>query len=133
MLKESDQAAVVNVNSILARQPERHLVATSAARAGLLNLSKSLATELAEFHIRVNSVLVGLVDTGQWERRYRASESKQSFESWSREIAEDRGIALGRFGTAAEVAATIVFLLSSRSSYITGATFDVAGGVNRYV
>ena len=133
LLKQSDQAAVVNVNSVLARQPEPHLVATSAARAGLLNLSKSLAFELAEFNIRVNSVLVGLVDTGQWKRRYRASGSEQDFESWSHAIARDRGIALGRFGTAAEVAATIIFLTSSRSSYITGAAFDVAGGVNRYV
>lgn len=132
-LKESNQAAVVNVNSILARQPEQHLVATSAARAALLNLSKSLATELSGSQIRVNSVLVGLIETGQWERRYQAADPKESFEDWSRDIAEERGVALGRFGTAEEVAAMIVFLVSGCSSYITGAAFEVAGGVSRYV
>lgn len=133
LLAESDRAAVVNVNAVLARQPERHLVATSAARAGLLNLSKSMATELAADGIRVNSVCVGLIDTGQWQRRHEQAGQDRDFSTWSREIAEDRGIALGRFGAPEEVAATIAFLLSVRSAYTTGATLDVAGGVGRYV
>jgi NAD(P)-dependent dehydrogenase (short-subunit alcohol dehydrogenase family) len=130
-LQRSPVASVVNVNAVLAKQPEPRLVTTSAARAGLLNLSKSMAIEYAPRGVRVNSVCLGLIDTGQWRRRHAESGSTAPFPEWERELAHDRGIALGRFGTAGEAAAAIGFLLSPRSSYITGAALDVCGGVAR--
>lgn len=133
LLRKSDAASIVNISAVLARQPETRLVTTSAARAGLLNLSKSLSLELAGDGIRVNSVALGLVDTGQWRRRYENSGYAGSFDEWEAEIAADRGIGLGRFGTADEVAFHIVGLLSPRSSYVTGTSIDVCGGVARYV
>lgn len=133
LLAASPHGAIVNVNSIIARQPERHLVATSAARAGLLSLSRSLAGELAPEGIRVNSVTLGVIDTGQWRRRYAKAETSLGYDEWTREIAEDRGIQLGRFGTAAEVANAVVMLLSPRLSYVTGSALEVGGGVHRYV
>ncbi|WP_345341085.1 SDR family oxidoreductase [Rhodococcus olei] len=133
LLRKSDAAAIVNISAVLARQPETRLVTTSAARAGLLNLSKSLSIELAGEGIRVNSVALGLVDTGQWRRRYEASGHGGSFAEWEAEIAADRGIGLGRFGHADEVAFVITTLLSPRSSYVTGTSIDVCGGVARYV
>jgi NAD(P)-dependent dehydrogenase (short-subunit alcohol dehydrogenase family) len=132
-LRASDAASIVTINAVLARQPETRLVTTAAARAGLLNLTKSMSVEYAAEGIRVNSVCLGLIDTGQWRRRYEASGSTQSYEEWERELAADRGIALGRFGTADEVAAMVVTLLSPRASYVTGAALDVCGGVARYV
>nr|BAD10905.1 hypothetical protein [Rhodococcus rhodochrous] len=132
-LRKSSAPSIVNISAVLARQPETRLVTTSAARAGLLNLSKSLSLELAADGIRVNSVALGLVDTGQWRRRYENSRHAGSFEEWETEIAADRGIALGRFGHADEVAHMIVTLLSPRSSYVTGTSIDVCGGVARYV
>ncbi len=131
-LRRSTEPAVVNVNAILSRQPEPQLAATSAARAALLNLSKTLATELAP-GIRVNSVCLGLIDTGQWRRRYEDSGSSLSWDDWTAELARDRGIPLGRLGTADEVAFPILALLSPRASYITGTAVDVGGGVARYV
>lgn len=129
-LRRSDAPAIVNVNAILARQPESRLAATSAARAALLNLTKTLAADLAP--IRVNSVCLGLIDTGQWRRRHETSGTDLSYERWSARIAADRGITLGRFGRAEEVAHAIVALLSPRASYITGSSLDVGGGVARY-
>lgn len=131
-LANSDAAAVVNVNAILARQPEARLAATSAARAALLNLSSTLSTDLACDGVRVNSVCLGLVDTGQWRRRYDDSGANDSFTEWSAQLATDRGISLGRLGAPEEVAHPIVWLLSPRASYITGASIDVGGGVARY-
>jgi NAD(P)-dependent dehydrogenase (short-subunit alcohol dehydrogenase family) len=125
--------AVVNVNAILARQPESRLAATSAARAALLNLTSTLATDLAVDGIRVNSVCLGLVDTGQWRRRHAAAGTDLDFAAWSAQLAADRGIALGRLGVADEVAYPIVTLISPRASYVTGASLDVGGGVARYV
>ncbi|MFI5659512.1 SDR family oxidoreductase [Streptomyces sp. NPDC051684] len=130
-LKASDAASVVNVNAVLAKQPEPRLITTSAARAGILNLSKSLSQELAPEGIRVNSVCLGLVDTGQWTRRHAAADSGMSYEDWQAELAADRGISLGRLGRAEEVAYAIVALLSPRASYITGTGIDVCGGVGR--
>ncbi|MER7777281.1 SDR family oxidoreductase [Streptomyces sp. NPDC096191] len=130
-LRASDAAAIVNVNAVLAKQPETRLITTSAARAGILNLSASLARELAPEGIRVNSVCLGLVDTGQWTRRHAAADSGLTYEEWQAEIAADRGIALGRLGRAEEVAYAIVSLLSPRASYITGTSIDVCGGVGR--
>ncbi|MFM9367846.1 SDR family oxidoreductase [Streptomyces sp. Da 82-17] len=130
-LAASDAASVVNVNAVLAKQPEPRLITTSAARAGILNLSTSLAQELAADGIRVNSVCLGLVDTGQWTRRHAAADTGMSYEDWQAELAADRGIALGRLGRAEEVAYAIVALLSPRASYITGTSIDVCGGVGR--
>lgn len=132
-LRRSPSASVVNINAVLARQPEPRLVTTSAARAGLLNLSKSMSLEFASDGIRVNSVALGLVDTGQWRRRYESSGDSRSFAEWETEIAADRGIGLGRFGHAREVAPVIALLLSPVSSYVTGTTVEVDGGVSRYV
>jgi NAD(P)-dependent dehydrogenase (short-subunit alcohol dehydrogenase family) len=132
-LRESEIGSIVNINAVLARQPEPRLVTTSAARAGLLNLTKSMALEYAAAGVRVNSVCLGLIDTGQWRRRYQSSGSTRSYAEWERDIAADRGIALGRFGSAEEVAAMVVTLLSPRASYVTGAALDVCGGVARYV
>jgi NAD(P)-dependent dehydrogenase (short-subunit alcohol dehydrogenase family) len=131
-LRKSPAGTVVNVNAILARQPETKLAASGAARAALLNLSAALAAELAPDGVRVNSVCLGLIDTGQWRRRYQASGTGLPYDEWAAGLAADRGIGLGRLGTAAEVAFPIVGLLSPRSSYVTGASLDIGGGVSRY-
>ncbi|GGK33878.1 SDR family oxidoreductase [Nocardia camponoti] len=132
-LAAADCGAVVNVNAILSRQPEPRLAVTSAARAALLNLTHSMAEDLAADGTRVNSVLLGLVDTGQWRRRFETSGTALDYDAWSAQIAADSGIALGRFGTAEEVAFHIVTLLSPLSGYTTGTSIDVGGGVGRYI
>jgi NAD(P)-dependent dehydrogenase (short-subunit alcohol dehydrogenase family) len=132
-LAVSEAASVVNVNAVLARQPEPRLAATSAARAGLLNLTKTLSVDLAPDGIRVNSVLLGLVDTGQWRRRFEEQGEGETWEAWSGALAADRGIVLGRLGTAPEVSFVITMLLSPRASYVTGTSIDVGGGVGRSV
>ena len=70
-LERSTAPAIVAVNSLLAYQPEPHMVCTSAARAGVQSLLKSLAAEFAPA-IRVNAILLGLIDSGQWQRRFEA-------------------------------------------------------------
>lgn len=132
MLKAA-RGAVVAVNSLLAYQPEPHMVCTSSARAGVQNLLKSLSLELAP-DIRVNSVLMGLIGSGQWTRRFaeRADQSV-SREDWYADLARQKGIPLGRLGDPAEAAAAIAFLGSRAASYITGAQLDVSGGLARHI
>lgn len=110
------------------------MVATSAARAGLLNLTHSLAIELAPKNIRVNSILVGLVESGQWRRRFEAREDQsETWPQWSRALAARKNIPLGRLGLPEEAAAAIVFLASPLSSYTTGSYIDISGGLSRHV
>ena len=133
-LAASDAGAIVCVNSLLALQPEPHMVCTSAARAGVLNLAHSLAAELAPQRIRVNSILIGLVESGQWRRRFDARDDKSvSWEAWSAELARRKEIALGRLGTPEEAARAIFFLATSWSSFTTGSHIDVSGGLARHV
>ena len=133
MLEQSAHPAIVVVNSLLALQPEAHMVATAAARAGVQNLVKSLAREFAP-QIRVNSILLGLVDSGQWRRRYEARTDKsQSREAWYAELAKTKGIPMGRLGEPDEAARAILFLGSPAASYITGASLEVSGGVSRHI
>src|SRR5205823_8910614 len=90
MLDRSDAAAILTVNSLLAYQPEPYMVATAAARAGAQNLVKSLAREFAP-HIRVNAVMLGLIVSGQWERRFASrSDPSQTRERWFTEVARSR-------------------------------------------
>lgn len=132
MLKVSGQGAIVAVNSLLAYQPEPHMVCTSAARAGVQNLVKSLSVEFAP-DIRVNSIMLGLVESGQWERRFVAREDKsQSREEWFGALARSKHIPLGRLGRAEEAAQAILFLGSPNASFITGAQIEVSGGISRY-
>ncbi|MGI9589964.1 MAG: SDR family oxidoreductase [Myxococcota bacterium] len=92
-----------------------------AARAGLANLTYTSASEWAHAGVRVNCVIPGFIDTTGLDRYPKSA--------WGalREIA--RRIPLRRHGTAAEVSAAAVFLLSDMAAYVTGAELFVDGGV----
>ncbi|WP_408010108.1 SDR family oxidoreductase [Pseudalkalibacillus sp. A8] len=122
---------IININATLAKEPERHMVATAATRSGLLNLSKTLAHELAPDNILVNSVSLGLIRTDQWERRRMKKAPDADPDTWYAELAEKRKIPLGRVGETEEVASVIVFLASNKASYVSGSTVEVAGGIGK--
>jgi len=130
-MKKQGGGRIININATLAKEPEPHMIATAATRAGLLNLSKALAIELAPHQILVNSVSLGVIRTDQWERRRLQNAPDQTPAEYYRALAKKRKIPLGRVGEAAEVAHAILFLASAGASYITGATLDVAGGLGK--
>jgi NAD(P)-dependent dehydrogenase (short-subunit alcohol dehydrogenase family) len=126
-------AAIVCVNSLLAAQPEPHMVATSAARAGIKNLVRSMATEFAPKGVRVNGLLLGLIESGQWRRRFEAREDpSQDWASWTGALAASKHIPLGRLGVPQEAAQAIFYLASPLSSYTTGSHIDVSGGLSHH-
>ncbi len=90
-----------------------------AGKAGVINLTKTLAKELATQNIRVNSVCPGLVEGTMM----RASASPESNERAVQKIP------MKRFGKPAELAEAVYFLVSPRSSYITGEILDCNGGM----
>ncbi|TDJ76525.1 SDR family oxidoreductase [Pseudomonas putida] len=132
-LQGQSGASIVCVNSLLASQPEPHMVATSAARAGLKNLVRSMAFEFAEHDIRVNGILIGLVESGQWRRRFEARDERElDWRQWTTQLARRKQIPLGRLGLPKEAAQAILFLASPLSSYTTGSHIDVSGGLSRH-
>jgi NAD(P)-dependent dehydrogenase (short-subunit alcohol dehydrogenase family) len=118
MLRDAPAPSIVCVNSLLA----------------VLSLVKSLATELAPQCIRVNSILIGIVESGQWRRRHAAQAlDGQSWEAWTAELARKKNIPLGRFGRPEEAAQALFYLATNLSSYTTGSHIDVSGGFARHV
>jgi 3-oxoacyl-[acyl-carrier protein] reductase len=89
----------------------------SAAKYGLVGLARSLAAEFAPDNIRVNIVSPGSIDT-----------SRANPEWYHGNVPNAAGIPLGRQGTADEIAATCLFLVSDEASFITGQTIHVNGG-----
>ena len=134
MLEQSDIASITCVNSLLALQPEEHMIATSAARAALLNMTLTLSKELVGKGIRVNSILLGMVESGQWLRRFEnRADKSQSWPEWTADIARKRGIPMARLGRPQEPAQALLFLASPLASFTTGAALDVSGGFCRHL
>lgn len=134
LLERSDIASITCVNSLLALQPEEHMIATSAARAALLNMTLTLSKELVGKGIRINSILLGMVESGQWRRRFEnRADKRQSWADWTAEIARRRGIPMQRLGKPQEPAQALLFLASPLASFTTGAALDVSGGFCRHL
>ena len=118
--------AIVNVLNIGAKAPGAGSLPTAASRAAGLAITKAASRDLGGQGIRVNAVLIGLVESGQWRRR--ADAAGQSEEDLYRQMADNAGIPLGRVGRSAEFADLVAYLLSDRSSYVTGSAINLDGG-----
>ncbi|MFF2556295.1 SDR family NAD(P)-dependent oxidoreductase [Nocardia sp. NPDC058058] len=119
LMRESGGGAIVNISSLDGRVPMPGGSAYATGKAGVVMFSKNAALELAQYRIRVNSVLPGLVDTPLVAAVMGYEPAKQMF--------LDR-IPLGAAATAEQVAAPCLFLASDDASYITGTELVVDGG-----
>lgn len=128
---ERRRGAILNVLSISARTPGNGSTPTSASRAAGLAFTKALAHEVAPRGVRVNAALIGLIESGQWVRRAEAAE--QPLSEFYVEAARNARIPLGRYGRAEEFADVAAFLLSERSSFVTGVGISIDGGMSSVI
>jgi len=115
--------AIVNASIGGGKAPPARQLPTSVMRAAGLNLTKSLAQELAADNIRVNAVCIGLIKSAQCERRASGAELDAVYAEMGKKVP------LGRVGEAEDYADLVAFLVSSRARYITGTAVNIDGGL----
>jgi len=117
--QEQQYGKIINVSSVAGLVGTVGQVNYSAAKGGILSLTKSVAREMARYNVSVNVISLGIVETDMTEK-IRSDEKLK-------EIYMNR-ILMKRFATAADISPAFVFLASSESDYITGQLLCVDGG-----
>ncbi len=116
-MRSANKGSIVNISSINGMRGKFGQTNYSAAKAGVIGLTKSLAKETAKFNVTVNAVAPGMIDTNILEGM-----------SDGQRVAALSEILLGRVGAVEDVAGAVAFLCSERSRFITGEVIKVDGG-----
>lgn len=117
VMREQDSGAIINMSSISGKVGLVGQTNYSAAKAGIVGLTKAAAKELAHLGVRVNAIAPGLIRSAMTEAMPQRI--------WDAKLAE---VPMGRAGEPDEVAKVAVFLASDLSSYMTGTVLEVTGG-----
>ncbi len=117
VMREAGSGSIVNMSSISGKVGNVGQTNYSAAKAGIVGLTKAAAKEVAHAGVRVNAIQPGLIRTPMTEAMHE--------DIWRQRLQE---IPMQRFGEPSEVASVALFLASDLSSYMTGTVLEVTGG-----
>jgi NAD(P)-dependent dehydrogenase (short-subunit alcohol dehydrogenase family) len=118
---------IVNINALAGAIPTPDGIPSVSNRAAGIAMSRSLGMALAKDNILVNTLNMGWIDTGQWERHYREMSptiTREEFLTMATKV-----VPLGRFGKPEDVTGMVLFLCSELASFITAASIDISGGL----
>mgnify|MGYP003842380691 FL=1 len=121
-MKAQKGGGIVNIASVSGARPSPGTTVYGAAKAGLLNLTQSLAQEWGAEGVRVNAIIAGLMSTESAEETYGDAEAQ---------AAVGRSMPLGRMGEGADLAGAVMWLSSSDAAWVSGARLQVDGGGER--
>ncbi|KOS53090.1 3-oxoacyl-ACP reductase FabG [Rhodococcus rhodochrous] len=116
-MRESKRGAIVNLSSLSGKVGMVGQTNYSAAKAGIVGLTKAAAKEMAHHGVRVNAIQPGLIRSAMTEAMPQ--------KAWDQKMSE---IPMGRPGEVSEIASVALFLASDMSSYMTGTVLEVTGG-----
>ena len=125
-MRERRSGAIVNVSSTSGKRPSASLPEYSVMKAGMLSYSRLVADVYAKDGIRCNAVTPGPTATEAWTGAGGLAEQQGSRDDVLAKVGAGRP--LGRLAEPDEIAAVVVFLLSERASYVTGAAWSADGG-----
>ena len=118
---------IINVASVAGRLPRPTLMHYAASKAAVISITRSAALALADHNIRVNAVAPGMMDTEMLEAL--CSDLQKSSPGSTNGHPDVRMVPLGRIAQPQEIASAVVYLASEASTYITGQTLNVCGGI----
>lgn len=121
-LVESGGGSIVNIASVSGIRPSPGTAIYGAAKAGLLNLTQSLAQEWGPSGVRVNAIIAGLMATETANSTYGDADAQ---------AAVARSMPLGRMGTGDDIAGAVLWLCSPFAAWVSGARINVDGGGER--
>tara|TARA_B100000315_G_scaffold121917_1_gene111774 strand:- start:1536 stop:2333 length:798 start_codon:yes stop_codon:yes gene_type:complete len=130
-MRRAGGGRIINVTNLGGRTPGPSSMPTSISRAAGIAITKGLSKDLAKDNILVSTVCIGLIKSGQHERRYaRMLESNPNLtiDEFYDQAAKARNVPLGRVAEAHEAGDVITFLASERASYLTGIAVNIDGG-----
>jgi 3-oxoacyl-[acyl-carrier protein] reductase len=128
IMQKQKKGDIAFIASSAAKEPSPHLLLSNVLRVAVVALAKTLSKELAPDNIRVNTVNPGYFDTGRVRNRIDAIVEQEAIDrdTAAKKVAGD--IPMGRIGSAKEFAELVVFLVSRRAEFLTGATIQIDGG-----
>jgi 3-oxoacyl-[acyl-carrier protein] reductase len=124
-MKENNYGKIINIASLAGISPSPFSIHYGAAKAGAKYLTECFALEVAKYNICVNAILPGMIRTDM--TREFAPPDIKDLDAFMAELA--KGIPMRREGTVEDIASTALFLASGESSYITGDSIRVGGGM----
>lgn len=123
---------IINTASVMAKIGEAGFSVYTATKHAILGLSRCLAFEMAPYHICVNSICPGIVDTDMERNIDQEKAREENKDVGSIKKQYEAMIPLGRYGQPMDIANTALFLASPESDYITGQAINVCGGMVMY-
>lgn len=127
-MKERRWGRILNITSIAAKQPIENLMLSNTIRAAVTGFAKTLAAEVAEHGITVNTILPGYTATERVEELAETLAKKENVRAADVKARWESEIPMRRLATPREFASVAAFLVSERASYITGSSVAVDGG-----